>query len=321
VRAFGILLLPVAGAIPACELVAGVQDIAYSDDAAGAAGSVNPSLTDDSSMPMGQADSPTAQPPQDSTVPLDQRVDSAADSPESGEVEPWEDDTSSDETAIDSGKSDVDSALDAQLPIPESEPPPDVLPPHTDAGRCTAGPPSGSIPFVVDSKFSPEGFMGDPSTMFDDCGAVGRANASAQGLCHSVVYITGPKGWAGVYWQYPATNWGETAGYPMTLGATRVTFWARGAVGGESVTFRVGYTGFATLLQPCTPDSVSGNTIALSLTTTWTKYSFSLMGAYAQGAAPVQGVLGGFAWIANAAPSADGGPGTLKFNIDDIQWQ
>jgi hypothetical protein len=32
-------------------------------------------------------------------------------------------------------------------------------------------------------------------------------------------------------------------------------------------------------------------------------------------------VLGAFAWIANAAPATDGGPGTLKFNIDDIQWQ
>jgi hypothetical protein len=225
---------------------------------------------------------------------------------------------------IDSGKSDVDAtglALDARQPMPESEPPPDVLPPHTDAGRCTAGPPTGSIPFVVDSKFSPEGFMGDPSTMFGDCGPVGRANPSAQGFCHSVVYTTGPLGWAGIFWQYPQNNWGETAGYPMPLGATRVTFWARGAVGGESVTFRVGYTGFATLLQPCTPDGVSGNTIALSLTSTWTKYSFSLMGTYTQGATPVQGVLGAFAWIANAAPPIDGGPGSLKFNIDDIQWQ
>lgn len=308
-----------------CELVAGIQDIGYSDAAAGSNGTVSPSLTDDSSMPMSQADSPAAQSVQDGTAPLDPDSDSPGEPPATDAFEAWDADASRGETAVGVSQRDVGAptpALDGTQGMPENGTPPDALQPHPDAGRCSAGPPTGSIPFVVDSKFSAGGFMGDPSTMFANCGAVGRATASAQGFCHRVVYAAGPKGWAGIFWQYPANNWGEVAGYPMPLGATRLTFWARGAVGGESVAFRTGYTGFATTLQPCTPDTVSGNTVALRLTTTWTQYSFSLMGAYTQGAAPVQGVLGGFAWIGNAVSATDdGGPGTLEFYIDDIQWQ
>ncbi|HEV3191059.1 MAG TPA: hypothetical protein VGY54_11205 [Polyangiaceae bacterium] len=307
-----------------CEVVAGIQDIAYSDATAGSNGMVSPSLTDDSSMPTSQADSSAAQPVQDGTAPLDRDSDTPGEPPEAHALGPSNADASTDEKVVGASQPDVGApthVLDATQPMPESGPPPDALPPHSDAGRCSAGPPAGSIPFVVDSKFSAVGFMGDPSTMFANCDAVGRASASAQGFCHHAVYTAGPKGWAGIFWQYPASNWGEVAGYPMPLGATKVTFWARGAVGGESVAFRTGYTGFATALQPCTPDTVSGNTIALRLTTTWTQYSFSLMGAYTQGAAPVQGLLGAFAWIGNAPSGTDGGPGTLEFYIDDIQWQ
>ena len=44
----------------------------------------------------------------------------------------------------------------------------------------------------------------------------------------------GRQGWAGIYWLSPANNWAKIkgAGYDLTK-ANRLTFWARGAKGGD----------------------------------------------------------------------------------------
>ena len=47
-------------------------------------------------------------------------------------------------------------------------------------------------------------------------------------------------GWGGVAWQYPANDWGgQDGGYDLT-GAKRLSFWARGEQGGETVDFKFG---------------------------------------------------------------------------------
>ena len=43
------------------------------------------------------------------------------------------------------------------------------------------------------------------------------------------------QGWAGVYWQNPAQNWGSKKGGFDLTGMTKVTFWARGGKGGEVI--------------------------------------------------------------------------------------
>lgn len=52
-----------------------------------------------------------------------------------------------------------------------------------------------------------------------------------------------PQGWAGVVWQSPAGDWGDKPGGWNLSGAERLSFWARGARGGEIVKFEFGLLG------------------------------------------------------------------------------
>jgi hypothetical protein len=201
---------------------------------------------------------------------------------------------------------------------------------------CAPATGTGQLPFAVDSKFVASGFMGDapavdagpaavvmvPAAPGDDttCGG-NRSSATALGNCHIVTYTPLPKGtgngWAGVFWQYPANNWGTMGGYAIPAGASKISFWARGQVGAEPVSFSVGYTGRATPQDPCT-DSVVNTTPVLMLTNAWQHFSIDISNQpYAAG------VLGAFAWsIANpVVPDGGGVTAPIKFYVDDIQWQ
>jgi hypothetical protein len=177
------------------------------------------------------------------------------------------------------------------------------------------------LPFVVDTVFVTSGYMGDGSTagtitmlpakMGDstDCNGM-RASTSAAGSCHAVTYAppaSGGMGWGGVYWQYPPNNWGTKAGFTLPAGAKKVTFQAKGAKGGEKVTFLAG--GIVNPMSMYT-DSIKATT-TLTLTAAWAPYSIDLTGQmYSQ-------VLGGFGWTMTSMDAgASGG-----FFVDDIQWQ
>ena len=101
--------------------------------------------------------------------------------------------------------------------------------------------------------------------------------------------------WAGVSW---STKW--DAGYthpPVCIadGATKVTFQARGAAGGEQVTF----------------SGAGSAEVPMTLTNAWKQYSLSLVGVTYN--TTVDGVEAGFFW------KAEPGAGTITFFIDDIQ--
>jgi hypothetical protein len=169
--------------------------------------------------------------------------------------------------------------------------------------------------------FVSSGFMGDGSTaglitmtpakMGDptDCHAM-RASATAAGNCHIVVYMppaTGGMGWGGVYWQYPANNWGMKPGFPIPSGAKKVTFQAKGAKGGEIVTFLAGGIIGAGMAHTDSLKAMATET----LTSAWAPYSIDLSGqTYSE-------VLGAFGWTMKAT---DAGAGAT-FYVDDIQWQ
>ncbi|HEX6836554.1 MAG TPA: hypothetical protein VF334_08265 [Polyangia bacterium] len=187
-----------------------------------------------------------------------------------------------------------------------------------DMAMATTG---GALPFVVDTVFVSSGFMGDGSTAgtiamvpaktgdSTDCNGM-RASSSAAGSCHAVTYTppaSGGMGWGGVFWQYPANNWGMKAGYALPAGAKKVTFQARGQKGGEKVTFLAG--GIQGAGNPYT-DSVKA-TVTVTLTNTWMPYSIDLSGqSYSQ-------VLGGFGWTMVATDAGARG----AFFVDDIEWQ
>lgn len=186
---------------------------------------------------------------------------------------------------------------------------------------------TATLPFAVDSQYIASGYEGDTKLILQStdktCGGA-RAMAPNVGTCHTFTYDYGGDGgagdgWAGVVWQYPTNNWGSSAGYLIPPGATQVTFYAKGMVGGEMVGFGAGGLGGG---GDACQDTVTGTlaTSPVALTTTWTQYTLTL--GPTGGATSVtytNGVIGGFGW--NAAGSSQAGAGgSITFYIDNIEW-
>lgn len=181
-----------------------------------------------------------------------------------------------------------------------------------------------ALPLTVSSDFQPTGFMGDTPADFqnimmssDSSQCPAPRVAGAVGACYSVqwtpvVSMGASSAWVGVYWQYPANNWGALPGRSIQSGATKVTFAAAGAAGGEEVEFLVG--GMNT-----TPSSADAGlsysdsfkaTTMVTLTKDWQTYEIPLTGDQ------YQSVLGGFAWTITTTSTAP-----TAFYVDDIQWE
>ncbi len=92
--------------------------------------------------------------------------------------------------------------------------------------------------------------------------------------CISIRY-EGVYQWAGVAWQHPANNWGDMEGGVDVSGATALELWARGAYGGEKVSFGVGLIAGG---KPY-PDSHIEKVENIELTDEWTRYVVPLEGA------------------------------------------
>jgi hypothetical protein len=169
------------------------------------------------------------------------------------------------------------------------------------------------------------------------CEGMPRAGAG-KGSCHTVVFTPAtPTSYGGVDWQYPVNNWGTSPGYVIPAGATNVSFYAKGAAGGEAVNFGAGF------IQPggtaiCTDPFATGTSPQMMnavLTTTWTQYQMPITGSYAPDvitafgfglAAPPSAADAGAATdaaVATDAAAGDGGSSlpSVKFYIDDIEWK
>lgn len=110
-------------------------------------------------------------------------------------------------------------------------------------------------------------------------------------------------GWAGVVWQSPAGDWGDKAGGWNWSGAKQLSFWARGAEGGEEVSFELGLFG----KDKKVPDSGKSKLEKLRLSKEWKQYTLSLEGQ------DLTRIKSGFAWVL-AAP---GKP--VVFYLDDVK--
>lgn len=108
----------------------------------------------------------------------------------------------------------------------------------------------------------------------------------------------------------------NSTGYDLT-GAQQVTFWARGAAGGEQIEFFVGgvgrdpFSGVAT--QPF-PDSMARFPAAgteFHLTTNWQQFAINLSGKN------LTNIMGGFGWFAEATKNPNG----AAFYLDDIAYE
>ncbi len=114
----------------------------------------------------------------------------------------------------------------------------------------------------------------------------------------------------------PQANWGTApdAGIDLT-GATSLTFWARGAVGGEQIELFLAGVGWNdnTPVEPypdSSPRQPAVGTV-VTLTTSWQQFSIDLTGM------DLSYVLGGFGWVATLTENPDG----ATFYLDDIQYE
>jgi len=146
------------------------------------------------------------------------------------------------------------------------------------------------LPFQLEGKFHPSGWMGD--------GELGERYVSYQVLPMEVngrqvaaaelKYHTGPSRWAGIYWQYPANNWGQEPGRNL-LGARAISFIAKGNHGGEIVEFKSG--GIAGRYG----DSYEVSLGKVALEADWREYRIDLSKS------DLSNVIGAFAWVVAAS--------------------
>jgi len=181
----------------------------------------------------------------------------------------------------------------------------------TMAGRAVGALPQPFDIFVdrglPTNHYIPSGWMGDWEDLtFDDAWT---ANAR-KNTCIKITY-SGRAGqgnkWAGIYWQHPANNWGNspTGGFDLT-GATKLTFWARGEEGGEKIdTFKVGG------INGAHPDSSMSQLSSVTLTKEWTEYTIPLEGK------DLSRIIGGFCWATSKALNPRG----LTMYLDDIRFE
>ncbi len=165
-----------------------------------------------------------------------------------------------------------------------------------------------NVPLIVygddqqQERFAASGYMGNIDAISMDSASQVQPQSGA--TCLEVLYDAGGN-WGGVVWQSPANDWGdEPGGYDLS-GADRLTFWARGADGGEVVSFGVGLLG----RDKDYPDSARAKLADVQLTSEWTQYTIPLTGQ------DVSHIKCGFYWTL-------GGQGKpLTFYLDDILFE
>jgi Beta-galactosidase/beta-glucuronidase len=150
--------------------------------------------------------------------------------------------------------------------------------------------------------FVPTGWMGNQENIRLE--EQWRDRPHSGETCVKVSYV-GKDGWAGVVWQHPANDWGERPeGWNLT-GAKKLTFWARGETGEETVDFSFGLLGTDKKYY----DTASGKLPGVRLTKEWKQYEVDLTGKN------LSRIKSGFAWVV----AAQGKP--ITFYLDDIRFE
>ncbi|MEK6715071.1 MAG: hypothetical protein AABY43_03380 [Candidatus Omnitrophota bacterium] len=158
-----------------------------------------------------------------------------------------------------------------------------------------------------DNHYIPSGWMGDYGDI--KINDEFSANPHSGANCIQFVYSakkSNNQGWAGVYWQNPANNWGAKSGGFDLSGMTKLTFWARGAKGGEVID-KVIVGG----IKGVYPDSDEIGMGPIVLTKEWQQYTVNLAEKN------LSFISGGFGWVMNADSNAEG----AEFYLDDIKYE
>lgn len=166
---------------------------------------------------------------------------------------------------------------------------------------------------VPGNHFIPSGWMGDYGDLkFNDqfTGEV-ASGATAIKITYTAKRSQG-NGWAGIYWQSSANNWGtQQSGYDLT-GFNKLAFTLKGEQGGEVVTkVKVGGIISNPQGEPLPyPDTLDVEYGPIRVTDEWEEYSINLAGK------DLSYVNGGFCIIFNV----DQAQGEQTIYIDDIYY-
>jgi len=159
----------------------------------------------------------------------------------------------------------------------------------------------------ISNHFIPSGYMGDYGDIKYD--GASTEDAYLGDTCIKIIYTgqaTQGARWAGVYWQNPANNWGTVdAGFDLSK-ATKLTFWAKGAKGGERIEeFKMG------AIMGEYSDSDSAGIGPVILNKEWTQYTIDLKGK------DMSYVIGGFCYSTNIDVNPEG----ATFYLDEIKYE
>lgn len=152
------------------------------------------------------------------------------------------------------------------------------------------------------AAYTPSGWMGDAQSM--DMDPAWDQHPQEGASCLRCAF-TASSGWGGVVWQSPDNDWGDRpGGYDLT-GATKLSFWARGEEGGETVSFSFG---IIEAPKPF-PDTARAALNNVTLTTAWQRFEIPVDGK------DLTRIKSGFVWTV----AAQGAP--IVFYLDAIRWE
>lgn len=182
------------------------------------------------------------------------------------------------------------------------------LPLRVDAPVSIAPGARATLPLTVYAEdgetatFVPAGWMGDAKSIKLDPSNTTQPHSGKTCLkCE----FQGSTGWGGVVWQNPAGDWGDRGPGSDLSGAKKITFWARGETGGETVNFEFGILPNEKKFH----DSAKGALPKVTLTTEWRQFEIPVT------APDLTRIKTGFVWTL-ASP---GHP--VVFYLDDIRWE
>jgi len=158
-----------------------------------------------------------------------------------------------------------------------------------------------------DNHYIPSGWMGDYGDikLNDQVAQKPQSGTTCMQFSYTAKKAQG-QGWAGVYWQNPANNWGTKKGGFDLTGMNKVTFWARGEKGGEAIQkFMVGG------ITGTYADTANIEIGPIELTNTWKQYTINITGK------DLSYISGGFCWVT----TADLNPNGCTFYLDNIKFE
>jgi Glycosyl hydrolases family 2, TIM barrel domain len=172
------------------------------------------------------------------------------------------------------------------------------------AARLSA--PAAALPLVIaamgkSGAYSPSGWMGEIGSI----GMESRSGGHRTGESGSLeVAFKSAHGWGGVVWQDPPNDWGaRPGGYDLSR-ASRLTFWARGARGGERVTFGYGLIGIDKHFHDSALDRLD-----ITLGREWKQYVMELADH------DLSCIKSGFLWTVQAQSEP------LTFFLDEVRYE